>query len=147
MLDLGWQEFMVIALVLVVVVGPKDLPKVLRAFAKFMGKARGMAREFQTSMMEVANQEEFRDVKKAFDDAKSGRIEDFSGPMAEVKDAFDDAQKDSGLDESVKSIKSTADDLKMATAKEADKVVAGSKTEKSRNEPISGNSPSDSASS
>lgn len=124
MLDLGWQEFMVIALVLVVVVGPKDLPKVLRGFAKFMGKARGMAREFQSSMMEVANQDEFRDVKKVFDDAKSGRIEDLSSPMADVKQAFDEAQKDADLDESVNSIKSTADDLKSATAKEADKVTA-----------------------
>jgi len=127
MLDLGWQEFMLIALVLVVVVGPKDLPKVLRAFAKFMGKARGMAREFQSSMMEVANQDEFRDVKKAFDDAKSGRIEDLSSPMADVKEAFDDAQKDAGLDESVKSIKSTADELKAATAQEADKVISPKK--------------------
>jgi len=132
MLDLGWQEFMVIALVLVVVVGPKDLPKVLRAFAKFMGKARGMAREFQTSMMEVANQDEFRDVKKAFDDAKSGRIEDLSAPMADVKEAFDTAQKDADLEESVKSIKSTAEDLKAATSKEADKVVAGSGAKKSK---------------
>jgi len=132
MLDLGWQEFMVIALVLVVVVGPKDLPKVLRAFAKFMGKARGMAREFQTSMMEVANQDEFRDVKKAFDDAKSGRIEDLSAPMADVKEAFDTAQKDADLEDSVKSIKSTAEDLKAATSKEADKVVAGSGAKKSK---------------
>ena len=73
MLDFGWQELMVVAFVLVLVVGPKDLPKVLRAIAKTVGKARGMANEFQSSMMEVANQDEFRDVKKALDDARSGR--------------------------------------------------------------------------
>ena len=54
-----------IGLVLVIVVGPKDMPKVLRAVAKYVGKARNMASDFQSSMMEVANQDEFNDVKKA----------------------------------------------------------------------------------
>ena len=43
----GYSEMFVLALIAVIVIGPKDLPKVLRAFGKMMTKARGMAREFQ----------------------------------------------------------------------------------------------------
>ena len=49
MFDFGWQEFMMIAFVLVLVVGPKDLPKVLRGVSKITGQARQMAREQQVS--------------------------------------------------------------------------------------------------
>ena len=86
MLDLGWQELVVVACVLVLVVGPKDLPRVLKAVAGMVGKARRMGREFQSSMMEVANQEEFRDVRKAIDDARSGRIEAFD----DIREAIED---------------------------------------------------------
>ncbi len=44
----GYSELFVLALIAVIVIGPKDLPKVLRTFGQFMQKMRGMAREFQT---------------------------------------------------------------------------------------------------
>ena len=50
MFDFGWQEFLVVAFVLVLVVGPKDLPKVLRAFTKFTSQARRMSSEFSRSL-------------------------------------------------------------------------------------------------
>ena len=108
MLDFGWQELMVIAFVLVIVVGPKDLPRVLKAVAKTVNKARSMAGEFQSSMMEVADQEEFRDVKKAIDDARSGRIE----ALDEVKDAIEDTGRKSGIAGDIGEIRSTGDELK-----------------------------------
>ena len=43
----GYSEMFVLAVVAIIVIGPKDLPKVLRTFGQFMRKARGMAREFQ----------------------------------------------------------------------------------------------------
>ena len=108
MLDFGWQELMVIAFVLVLVVGPKDLPRVLKAVAKTVSKARSMAGEFQSSMMEVANQEEFRDVRKAIDDARTGRIEAFD----DVKDALEDASRDSGIAGDLGEIRSAGNELK-----------------------------------
>ena len=95
MLDFGWQELMVVAFVLVLVVGPKDLPRVLRSLSKFLGKARSMAQEFQSSLMEVADQEEFRSVKQALRDASSGNFD-------EVKE----------IKESMNTIASTEKDLK-----------------------------------
>ena len=112
MLDLGWQEFVMVGLVLVLVVGPKDMPRVLRAVAKYVGKARGMAREFQTSMMEVANQDEFNDVKKALQDAKSGNFDQIADEFSDVKDAIEDVKKDSDIQDSVSSVKDAADDFK-----------------------------------
>jgi sec-independent protein translocase protein TatB len=112
MLDLGWQEFVMVGLVLVLVVGPKDMPRVLRAVAKYVGKARGMAREFQTSMMEVANQDEFNDVKKALQDAKSGNFDKIADEFSDVKDAIEDVKKDSDIQDSVSSVKDAADNFK-----------------------------------
>jgi len=115
MLDLGWQEFVMVGLVLVLVVGPKDMPRVLRAVAKYIGKARGMAREFQSSMMEVANQDEFNDVKKALQDAKSGNFDKIADEFSDVKDAIEDVQKDSAIKDSVSSVKNAADEFKSTT--------------------------------
>ena len=75
MFDFGWQEFMLIAFVLVLVVGPKDLPRVLRAFTKFSSQARSMSSEFTKSLREMSNDDE---LKKVFQDAKSGDFEEIS---------------------------------------------------------------------
>lgn len=80
MLDLGWQELALIAAVVVLVVGPKDLPGLLRATARTVARARRMAGEFQSSIMEVADQEEIREVRRALDDVRAGRIEAFGDP-------------------------------------------------------------------
>ncbi len=105
MLDFGWQEFVVIGLVLVLVVGPKDMPRMMRAIAKYIGKARGMARDFQASMMEAANQEEFNSVKKALNDVKSGGF-------AEAKQIIENSVEDAGLKEGIGEIKGAAADIK-----------------------------------
>lgn len=84
MFDFGWQEFLVVAFVLVLVVGPKDLPKVLRAFTKFTSQARRMSSEFSRSLQEMTDDEDLKDVKKVLQDAKSGDFE-------EISEMFDDS--------------------------------------------------------
>ena len=78
MFDFGWQEFMVIAFVLVLVVGPKDLPRVLRAFTKFTSQARKMSSEFTKSLQEMSNDDELKEVKNVLQDAKSGNFDEIS---------------------------------------------------------------------
>ena len=56
MLDLGWTELLLIGIVALIVVGPKDLPGMFQAVGKFVGKAKGMAREFSRAMNDAADQ-------------------------------------------------------------------------------------------
>ena len=65
MFDLGWFELAVVGAVLLVVVGPKDLPRVLRTVGVWTGKARRMARDFQKALDQYAKEAEIDDVKKA----------------------------------------------------------------------------------
>ena len=78
MFDFGWQEFLVVAFVLVLVVGPKDLPRVLRAFTKFTSQARRMSSDFAKSLQEMSDDDDLKDVKKVLQNAKSGDFEEIS---------------------------------------------------------------------
>jgi sec-independent protein translocase protein TatB len=70
MFDIGWSEFLVIAVVALLVIGPKELPGVLRMVGQWMGKARKMAAEFQGQFQEAMREAEMADLKKTFDDVK-----------------------------------------------------------------------------
>lgn len=56
MLDIGFMEIVVIGALALIVVGPKDLPGLLRTVGQFVGKARAMAREFQRTMDDAARE-------------------------------------------------------------------------------------------
>jgi sec-independent protein translocase protein TatB len=70
MFDIGWSEFLVIAVVALLVIGPKELPGVLRMVGQWMGKARKMAAEFQGQFQEAMREAEMADLKKSFDEVK-----------------------------------------------------------------------------
>lgn len=75
MFDIGWSELLVIAVVALIAIGPKELPGVLRTIGQWMGKARRMAAEFQGQFNEAMREAEMADLKKSFDevrDATSG---------------------------------------------------------------------------
>jgi len=67
MIDIGWTEMLTIAVLTVIVVGPRDLPKVMRGLARIMAKMRGLAREFQSGMDELAREAEFDEIRKNVD--------------------------------------------------------------------------------
>ncbi|SEA73192.1 Sec-independent protein translocase protein TatB [Rubrimonas cliftonensis] len=71
MLDIGWSELMVIGALALIVVGPKDLPKLLRSFGKYVNQVRGMARDFQRSMEDAAREADISDMKDLREAAKS----------------------------------------------------------------------------
>jgi len=56
MFDIGWMELLLIGIVALIVVGPKELPVMFRTVGRYMGKARAMAREFQRSMEQAADE-------------------------------------------------------------------------------------------
>jgi sec-independent protein translocase protein TatB len=93
MFDIGMSEMFLIGLVALIVVGPKDLPGLFRTVGNFMGKARGMAREFQRSMEQAANEagvSEMSESLRAIDrrlDTASGSARKFAQSMASPKPA------------------------------------------------------------
>ena len=70
MFDIGWSELVVIAVVALIAIGPKELPGVLRMVGQWMGKARKMASEFQGQFQEAMREAEMADLKKSFDEVK-----------------------------------------------------------------------------
>jgi sec-independent protein translocase protein TatB len=70
MFDIGWSELVVIAVVALIAIGPKELPGVLRMVGQWMSKARKMAAEFQGQFQEAMREAEMADLKKTFDEVR-----------------------------------------------------------------------------
>ena len=68
MFDIGWGELLVIGIVALVVIGPKELPGVLRTLGQGMSKIRRMASEFQGQFQEAMREAEMQDIKKSVDE-------------------------------------------------------------------------------
>src|SRR6202007_2995829 len=70
MFDIGWSELLVIGVVALIAIGPKELPGVLRMVGQWMGKIRRMAGEFQSQFQEAMREAEMADLKKQVDELK-----------------------------------------------------------------------------
>ncbi len=81
MFDIGWSELVVIAVVALIAIGPKELPGVLRMVGQWMGKARKMASEFQGQFQEAMREAEMADLKKSFDEVKEAATGFASGNL------------------------------------------------------------------
>jgi sec-independent protein translocase protein TatB len=103
MLDIGWTETMMIAVVVIVVVGPKDLPRVLRTFGRWVAKMRAMAQEFHRSLDDIAREADFEELRKTAEDAARidlpgtiGNVMDPSGTVIGASDAIDASEAGAG---------------------------------------------------
>ncbi len=101
MFDIGWTEMLVIAVVMIVVVGPKDLPKMLRTFGRTTKKLRGMAGDFQKQFNEALKEAELDDVKQSVDALRNlnpasqikKQLNPFEKVAADVRSGIDSAMK------------------------------------------------------
>ena len=64
MFDMGWSELLLVAVLAIVFVGPKDLPRVMRTVGQYMAKMRAMVREFQNSFEDLARESELEELRK-----------------------------------------------------------------------------------
>jgi sec-independent protein translocase protein TatB len=85
MFDLfSWSHILILLTVALVVVGPKDLPRLMHMAGKWAGKARGMASEFRRSFDEMARQTELDELRKEIENLKK------NNPVSDVSREFDD---------------------------------------------------------
>ena len=114
MLDIGGWEFLVVAFVLIMVVGPKELPKMLRGFTRVIRQVRSMAAEFSRSMQNMADDAELGDLKGTLEDVKRGNlagVADAIDPAGNLKDSVEDLKKsatETGLQDDVGEIRNLA---------------------------------------
>jgi len=73
MLDFSWSHILILLIVALVVVGPKDLPRLMRIIGQWMGKARRMADEFRKSFDDMARQSELDELRKEIENLRSER--------------------------------------------------------------------------
>ncbi|MEZ5801652.1 MAG: Sec-independent protein translocase protein TatB [Nitratireductor sp.] len=100
MFDVGWTELVVIAMVAILVVGPKDLPSMLRAFGKTVSQLRRMAGDFQKQFDDALKEAELDDVKKI---ASSKNFQ----PLEDARKSMMNFQKD--VNKSVKELEAMPD--------------------------------------
>ena len=110
MFDIGWPELMLIMVVALVVIGPKDLPATIRTVTGLMRKVRGMASDFQSGLDEFAREAGVDEVKSSIEDAVSYDPKEALDSLAEMDDGMfpldDDGSPSSGnsiLDPAVQS--------------------------------------------
>lgn len=88
---IGGLEILIIGLVALMVVGPKDLPVLMRKVGRFMARARAMANEFRSSFDEMARQSELDELRKEVEALRTGQMVPLG---AEAEAAFRDIRKD-----------------------------------------------------
>lgn len=86
MFDIGWTEMVAIAIVAILVIGPRELPKALRTAGKFIAKARSMARDFQSGFDDLVREAELEEVKSKIDKSVD--------PSGTLDGLFDDEKPD-----------------------------------------------------
>jgi sec-independent protein translocase protein TatB len=97
MFDIGWTELLVIAVVAVIIVGPKDLPRMLRTLGRYAGKLKRTAGEFRSQFDEAIRDSELDDLRSTMSDMSD------LNPVNQIKD---------GVTDSLNPLKDTADEIK-----------------------------------
>src|SRR5471032_1455818 len=92
MFDISWTEFLLIGVVALIVIGPKELPGVLRTLGQYTRKVRSMAADFQNQFQEAMREAEMADLKKQVDDIATG-IKQYD-PLKDVRADVEAAGKD-----------------------------------------------------
>ena len=113
MFDIGWQELFILAVLAIIVIGPKDLPGAIRTITKWIRQARSMARDFQDGLDEVVREADVDDLKQELD--SPGGL-DIAKKIEEAVDPTSEITKDMDLDKDLYDEMSGAvDDLKKIT--------------------------------
>ena len=102
MLTFGWGEILLVTVVIILVVGPKDLPKLIKQLSSFTKSLKKLSREFKYSLNEIADHEDFKDVKSSLNEVNKikddidlkGKFESEINSIKETSDIIDKEVKD-----------------------------------------------------
>ncbi len=124
---IGSAELLMIAIIALIVVGPKDLPKLLKTLGKYVAKIKSMARDFQGHIDDATREAGVDDLKSEFADATDFDLdEDFKKQEAELSKVFEQSALDPA-DKPAKAAKKSAVKKKPARKKPARKKIASKK--------------------
>ncbi|MED7677704.1 twin-arginine translocase subunit TatB [Rhodobacteraceae bacterium IMCC15231] len=123
MFDLGWTELLLIGIVALIVVGPKDLPMLFRKVGQFVGKAKGMAREFSRAMNQAADDTGVKDISKTISAATNPVTSSIDGLKTAAQD-FTSIDPDSETGKLAKERADAAAKIKKAAAEKAEARLA-----------------------
>ena len=116
MFDMGWSELLVVGVVALIVVGPKDLPVLFRKVGQFVGKAKGMAREFSNAMNDAADDTGMREMSSSLNKTLKTATNPLGSAMDEVKSATKSLSKFDPESETGKLASQRAEDVKKIQA-------------------------------
>ena len=130
MLDFSWGELVIVGIVALIAIGPKELPGVLRALGKWMGKIRRMASDFQSQFQDALREAEVADLKKQVDDLSSAAsdvtsfdpLSDMTGDLErDIESKLDNLDKPGpdGREEDEKSVQASPDSREPESKKAA----------------------------
>ncbi len=93
MFDIGWTEMAMVAVVALLIIGPRDLPKTLHTIGRWVGRARAVMNDFQRGLDDMVRETELDELKKQLDSAAEvdigKEIENTIDPTGEMAEAFD----------------------------------------------------------
>ncbi len=90
MFDIAWSELLIVVALAIIVVGPKDLPRMMRSVGGIMRKVRAMAREFQSGMIELARDTEFDEVQKSINEIRGFTPKSAAKKLVDPEGALDE---------------------------------------------------------
>ena len=104
MLTFGWGEILLVVGIIIIVIGPKDLPKLIKQFSSFTRSIKKLSREFKNSLNDIADHEDFKEVKTSINEVN--KIKDDLNIKDQFKDEIQSIKETTDIiDKEVKDIK------------------------------------------
>lgn len=131
MLDIGWSELLILGVVAILVVGPRELPSMLRNFGKTIGQLRKMAGEFQTQFNDALKDAELDEVRRSINDvtsAASKAANPIKAAGSELKSAIETAAKPSSSPNGSANAEPAGSEAPAETAEATDAAVAANES-------------------
>ena len=122
MFDIGWQEIFILAVLAIIVIGPKDLPRAIKVVTQWVKKARYMARDLQDGLDDMVREAELDDIKSQANKIMNDETFD---PTSTLADEFDVDTFEKDWSETVEDIKAATNPEKDSTKKGAGNIAQG----------------------